>query len=166
MKKINLVFIILLLPALASAQLKKQSEPLDLKQELLRPLNENNIGLGLIDFSKLSMSHSVSMSYFSMGGQSLSQSMYLNTMNYQVSDPLSVQLQWGVRNFPHNTFGNNAPALQNGFFISGAEINYKPSDKFQMKLQYSSQPSRYYYNNYSNPLFRHQSNLFQADDEE
>ena len=37
-------------------------------------------------------------------------------------------------------FSQNNPAFQNGFFISGAELKYQPSDKFEMRFQYRSMP--------------------------
>jgi len=143
MKKIIYsVIIIFLLANISYGQLKDQNS-FDIRKELLNPLNNSIQGLGFLDMSKLNMDHSFSMSVFSAGGGSLSQALYLNTMSYQISDPLSVAVQWGIRNVPHNSFGNNQ-IFQNGLFFSGAQIEYKPSDNFHMKFEVSRQPYQYY----------------------
>jgi len=158
MKKIAFIIIITLslIPCLAWAQLKNQSTPVDLKKEIVKPEENSYLGLGLIDMSRLSMSHSFSVSYMSIGGKGVSQSLYLNTMRYQISDPLSLKLQWGIQNFPYNEFGQDNPLFQSGFIFSGAELKYQPSDRFLMKFQYNALPRSGYYRNsynYDNPIF-------------
>jgi hypothetical protein len=106
------------------------------------------------------MSHSFSLSYFSFGGQSISQSMYLNTLNYQISDPLSLSVQWGIRAFPHNTLGNNSTLLNGGLFFSGAELNYRPTDNLFIKFEVNRMP---YYNSYRYPYRPYQSNFWNED---
>ena len=149
MKRKYILFILMLILIavdITYGQLKDNNQ-FDIRSELLRPLNDPMRGLGFIDMSKFNMDHSVSMSFLSSGGNSLSQAMYLNTISYQFSDPLSVSLQWGIRSFPHNTFaGTNNQLFQNGLFFSGAEIEYKPSDTLHMKFEVSQRP---YYNYYS-----------------
>lgn len=152
MKKIIIaVSILVIIPSLLWAQLRRQDAPVQMKQELSRPYNDQFIGLGWLDPARFSMSHSLSMSYFSIGGRGVSQSVYLNTMMYQIASPLLLKVQWGLQNFPYNSLAKNHPALQNGFFLSGAQLTYKPSDKFEMRLEYSSlpaySPGMYRYNN-------------------
>jgi hypothetical protein len=144
MKKQLAVFalLVLLIPCLVSAQLKSQDKPIQIKKELLQPADPY-LGFSLFDPSRLTMSHSVSMSYFSMGGRGLSQAMYLNTMQYQISNPLSLSVQWGIQNYPYNSFSKDNPAFRNGLFLSGAELKYQPSDKFEMRFQYSQMPGLY-----------------------
>jgi len=142
-KKIFLILLIaIILPSLLTAQLKRQDNPVEIKKELLQPSNQY-LGFSLIDPSRLTMSHSVSMSHFSMGGRGLSQTMYLNTLQYQIANPLMLKVQWGIQNYPYNSFSKDNPAFQNGFFLSGAELKYQPNDKFEMKLQYRSMPGMY-----------------------
>ncbi|HDP97597.1 MAG TPA: hypothetical protein ENN22_00225 [bacterium] len=158
MKKIAIIFTLLvLLPAMAIGQLKTQEKQLQIREELRRPAADQFLGLSIFDPSKLTMSHSVSMSYFSMGGESFSQSMYLNKLQYQLSSPLLLTVQWGVQNFPHNTFSQDHPAFNSGFFLSGAEIKYQPSDKFEMRFQYQTMPGLYNRSMYYNDPFRFQS---------
>lgn len=142
-KKIVTIFVlILILPTVLSAQLKSQDKPVQIKNELLQPANEY-LGFSLLDPSRLTMSHSVSISYFSMGGRGMSQTMYLNTLRYQIATPLMMTLQWGIQNYPHNSFATNNPAFQNGFFLSGAELKYQPNDKFEVRFQYRNMPGLY-----------------------
>ncbi len=144
MKREIVVILILTLfiPCLLSAQLKSQDQPVQIKKELLQPANQY-MGLSLFDPSSFSMSHSVSMSYFSMGGRGLSQTMYLNTLRYQIANPLALTVQWGIQNYPYNSFSKDNPAFQSGFFLSGAELKYQPNDKFEMIFQYRSMPGLY-----------------------
>ena len=66
MKKI--LPIILLVALLGSypvfGQLKNQDKPIQIKQELMRPIQDRFLGLSIFDPSKFSMQHSFSMSYF------------------------------------------------------------------------------------------------------
>jgi len=146
MKKILFMILILaLLPALVWAQLKNRKSPVNVKNEIVKPVDNNLLGISFIDFSKIDMSHSYSMSYASIGGKGISQSLYLNTMKYQLSNPLSLKLQWGIRSYPYNSFGNDNPLFKDGLFFSGAELNYRPSDKFYIKFQYNALPQTGYY---------------------
>jgi hypothetical protein len=102
----------------------------------------------LIDPSKFSMSHSYSLSYFSIGNRSLNQGLYLNTMNYRFSDPLLMQVRIG---FLHQPFGG--VGMTNGMsgklFIQRAMLQYKPSDKMSLTIDYQVLPAStrlpYYY---------------------
>lgn len=168
MKKNLILFAILfsLIPVMAFAQLKSQDKAIEIKQEIIRPVQDKFFGLGIFDPSKFSMSHSFSMSYFALGGKGISQNVYLNTMTYQIASPLLLKVQWGIQNFPHNTLAKSHPAFQSGFFLSGAELQYKPSDKFEMRLQVNSMPN-YMYNRtwYDNPFRPYRSSLWNQDEE-
>ena len=163
MKKLLMMIIVLsIVPTLAFGQLKKQNETVDIKSAIIEPLGNTLSGIGLIDPSKISMSHSFSMSYFSFGGNSLSQSMYLNTIRYQIADPLTLKLQWGIQNFPHNTFMANHPAFQGGPFISGAELDYRPTENIKVKFQYNRMPG--YHNSYRYPYYSRFNNFWDTDE--
>lgn len=159
MKKLLLV--ILLIPVIVFGQLKNNDNSVDIRNEILKPLLNNTIGLGLFDPARLTMSHSFSLSYFSIGGESVSQSLYLNTLNYQLADPLSLSIQWGIQSFPHNSFGSNHPAFNSGLFFSGAELNYRPTDNLYLKFQVSRYP---YYNSYPYPYQSRQLNDWENTD--
>jgi len=159
-KKIAIILLFVLLPVLASAQLKSQAEGLDMKKILKYGINP--IGLfsnSFIDPNKFQMTQSYSMSVGSFGGQSMSQAMYLNTMSYQISNPLSFSLQWGyLMNQPlgggNKSIGFNPSFPSNGgFFISGAQLKYTPSENTELKIEFRQMPYNPYYYNYGNPFY-------------
>lgn len=167
MKKLFIfILCVIVIPAMVIGQLKKQDTPVQIRNELIQPANNQYLGLSLFDPARLTMSHSVSMSYFSMGGKGLSQSVYLNTLQYQIASPLMLSVQWGIQNFPYNSLAKDNPAFQNGFFLSGAELKYQPSKNFEMSFQYSSMPGYYNRNSFYNPYRYFQTRSWWNDDQE
>jgi hypothetical protein len=150
-----------LLPGMAAGQLKRQSFPVDIRSGLLKA--ENGKYLGLFDPSKFHMSHSYSLSYTSMGDMAVGQSLYLNTISYQIANPLSLKMQWGIQSFPYTSFGGDNPAFKTNFMLSGLQLKYQPSDKFMMKLEYNALPMNSY-NRYSRFGY-YRSSMFLDDDE-
>ena len=142
---LTLTLVLVLLPVLAFGQLKEQLKPQSFSQLLTRP--QGLIGLIGLNPKRFSMQQSYSLSYTSLGGRDFSQGVYLNTMSYQVADPLQVSLQWGVMNQPLSGLG--VPSLyQNGFFVSGASVEYKPSRNLAVGLQFNRYPAGYWYRGY------------------
>ena len=164
---------IVLTSSLGFAQQKSQAKPLDLSS-ILRSLTTKPTGqfslLG-IDPNNFSMHHSYEMSFFSFGGRSLTQAIYLNTINYKIADPLSLTFQWGVHHQPFGGFLKDNLASQ-GAFISGAELKYKPNDKMMIKIQYHSYPNSvinpyyygYYYNRFGLNSYRHPFSWWEDDE--
>lgn len=156
MYKYALIFLlIVLIPGSGYAQLKSQTKPLDLGGLLRMPMStyrgvSNLIGL---DPSKLHVSQSYSLTYFSFGGQSFAQGLYLNTMDYQLSSPLSMRLQWGFAHAPLSNVGASS-VLGSGPFVSQARLNYRPSDRLSIGIEFNTLP--YYYQNLGNPTMRHE----------
>ena len=101
----------------------------------------------LLDPSKFSMSHSYSLSFFSVGKQTFNQGLYLNTMNYKFSDPLRMQVRIG---FLHQPFGDMGMSQTTGsrVFVQRALLQYKPSDKMSISIDYQVLPSSLYYSPY------------------
>ncbi|MFZ5516745.1 MAG: hypothetical protein ACOY90_08920 [Candidatus Zhuqueibacterota bacterium] len=163
----SVILVICLIPAIALGQLKIQDKATDVSSELRKTFPNQFSLFGFLDPSKFSMSHSVSMSYFSVGGSGIAQNMYLNTMSYQIADPLLLRVQWGVQNYPFNNLAKDNPLFQSGFFLSGAELNYKPSDNMEFKIQFSRMPGSMYnnYRYYRDPFSIYNRSMFQDDDE-
>ncbi|MBN1481503.1 hypothetical protein EH223_03985 [candidate division KSB1 bacterium] len=140
MKRSIILLIVILVPVWLGAQFKTQTKPVDFADRL--KTDQQSLGIIGIDMSRFSMSHSYSMSYMSVGGRGFTQGLYLNTMSYQFSIPLTVSLQLGMA---HNPFQGNQTAsiLQNGFFLSGAQIRYKPSAKTTIQLDFRQMPYQY-----------------------
>lgn len=106
----------------------------------------------LIDPNKFSMSQSYSLSFMSSGRQSTNVGLYLNTMNYQISDPLLMQVRVGYMHQPLG--GMSSQTSQNGnVFLQRAMLQYKPTDSMTFTVDYQQIPyntlSPYYWNRYS-----------------
>ena len=155
MRHKTIIFLIFaLIPGVLFGQLKKDTKPIDIPTRIAYGNGGGSLlaNFGL-DPSKLHISHSYQMSYFSGAGRDGSLGMYLNTMSYEFSKSFDMAVQWGVA---HQPFGGNlgrANKFMNSPFVSGAQLRYKPSDKFQIQLNYNSLPYwsvDYYKRPYSN----------------
>lgn len=140
--KIAFVLAIYSVPALAFGQLKNQ-DPKHYNYASMLTKGYAQPGgifgfLGL-DPNKFSMTQSYSLSFMAAGGQGFGQGMYLNTMRYRFSQPLTLSLQWGILHEPFKGAGLPS-AFGSGFFVSGASLDYAPSKNFKIGVQYSSYP--------------------------
>jgi hypothetical protein len=142
-----LALLVILIPVLVRAQLRS-----DLSSSIFKPsaLLQKPGGIfgKLLDPSKFHMSQSYSISFLTYGKQAINQGLYLNTMSYRFSDPLLAQVQIGYLHQPLGKWGNSGSS--NGtLFLSGASLQYQPSERFKMQFDYQSIPSSmvdpYYY---------------------
>jgi len=113
---------------------------------------------GWFDPSKFSMSHSVEFSYMSFSGGGMSLGTYTNSMMYQFADNLNARADVSMSFTPTNsfsTFGGKGANNFSGIYLRDAQINYKPWENFQVRLQYSQLPyGSYYLSPFYNPMFR------------
>ena len=149
MKKISVVFILFFVLLLSSGIFAQDIEP---KSSVFKVSELNQKPKGIFDFllnsTKFSMSHSYSVSYFSLGKRSFNQGLYLNTMNFQFSDPLTAQVRVG---FMHQPFGGQD--LMDGksgkLFLERVMLKYQPSENTVLRIDFQSYPtspfSPYYY---------------------
>jgi hypothetical protein len=149
MKQKILIFValFLLVPGITFAQLKTQnSRDVHFPSALTKGYGQSSGLFGFLglDASKIKMTHSYTLSFMTFGGQGFGQGVYLNTINYRFSTPLSMSVQWGMRHQPFESAGVNSP-FKSGFFVSGASLDYKPSNNFHLGIQYSSYPTTGYY---------------------
>ena len=143
MNKSNfLIVIFLIVPVMLLGQLKKDLKQPDISNILVQQNNPNSL-FSFIDPSKLKMSHSVSMSYSSFGGESVLMNSYVNTIDYQFNDRLSLRTNLGIMASPYNSLPNNSFLNEQQFF-GGAELNYQPSDNTFLSLRFESMPYNYY----------------------
>ncbi len=146
MRKLLIFVSIFFIPLLLFAQLKESSKLPSFSQVGIRP--NSNLILGFLNPDKLSMHHSFSMSYMSMGSAGgMMVNSYMNTINYQISNPLFLRLNLGIMNSPYNSFQN--PALNNTQFFGGAELFYRPTENSLIKVGFDVRPGYYgpgYYN--------------------
>ncbi len=135
----QIVFIILfIMPISAFAQFKAQAKPVSFSDHL-RSGQMQPFGILGLDPSRFTMQHSYSMSYASIGGRGFTQGLYLNTMSYQFSIPLTLSVQLGMA---HNPFeSTNTPSfMQNGFFISSAQMRYQPTKNTVLQIGFRQRP--------------------------
>lgn len=100
---------------------------------------------GLLDPARMHMSHSVSMGYASVGGRGVSQGLYMNRIDYRISDPLSLTTQLGYRFQPSGPAEWN-PANNGTDFVGGADLNWRPSRNslFRFSVYRGLYPDPYY----------------------
>ncbi|MCH8874874.1 hypothetical protein IH824_19285 [candidate division KSB1 bacterium] len=129
----GLIVCLLILPTLAFGQLKQDGK-INMVQALTKP--KTLVGLIGLDPNKFSMSHSYSLSFTSFGGQSYNQGLYLNTMMYQLSNPIKMYFQFGVQ---HQPFGQNEFQSQSQLFL---ELGLNISPRIISKYNLNSASSR------------------------
>lgn len=147
MKKMLLFIVVLAIPVASFAQFKSQTQLPSISAQIAKPAS--NLLLGFLDPNRFQMHHSFSMSYATMGGQGMMVNSYMNTIDYQISNPLFLRLNLGLMNSPINSFNN--PALDKARFFGSAELSYRPSDNTLIQLGIDYRPGFYpgnYYNNY------------------
>ena len=137
-----LIILLLVVPIVAFGQLKKDLKQPDFSNVLVQQNNPNSV-FSFLDPSKFKMSHSVSMSYSAFGGESVVMNTYINTIDYQFNDKLSLRTNLGIMGSPYNSIPNNSFLNEQQFF-GGAEINYRPSNNTVLSLSFQSLPYSYY----------------------
>ncbi len=148
MKKIaGLLALMLVLSSVSYAQFRSQ---LSDRPSVENSLVKANDGLlfGFINPANFSMHQSVSMSYMTLGSQSVALGMYTNSMSYKISDPLTLSADVSLMNSPYSSLGNQFAKNINGIYLTRAELNYHPSSNFQIDVQFNQNPMYRYYNPY------------------
>jgi hypothetical protein len=127
-----------IMPALFGQGLSKDShifKPSELVQKPTGLLNS------FLDPNRFSMDHSYTLSFMSSGRHSTNLGMYLNTMTYQISDPLLMQLRVGYLHQPFGSMNSMPSSSNNTFFVQGAQLLYRPNKSLRISLEYQSIPS-------------------------
>lgn len=97
----------------------------------------------LFNSSRFSMSQSYTMTFGSFGGQTYNQGLYLNTMNFQLADPLFMQVRVGYSHQPFQ--GLSSMGRQDGrFFLQQAMLQYKPGKNTNITIEYQALPYSVY----------------------
>jgi len=105
-----------------------------------------SLGMGssqpiLVDPKRFQMRQSVTFSAMSGGGSTLSQSWYRNSMEWKLSDPLTLHLDLGIM-APMSASGPMAKVYKPGaYLIPAVALEYQPSESVKMILQYSGMSS-------------------------
>jgi len=111
--------------------------------DLLAPATK--AGFSLLDPSRFHISHSYSMSYYSGGGQSGSVGLYMSTLEYQLSRPLSLRVGLGYLHQPLGFLKSNTSTAGNAF-LPNFRLDFRPSESFHFMVDYMTIPSSAYGN--------------------
>lgn len=100
----------------------------------------------VFDMSKITVSHSLSMSYVSSGSNSTMINEYVAGINYRISDPLTLKLNLGMAYTPYSSF---APVEENSadIYLKSATLDYRPNDSFRMRVDFRNITPADYLNN-------------------
>ena len=148
MKKLILLFV-LLLGSVSLAQLKADiDKPLDVKSGILNKNLQGSSFLGIFNTANFSMRHNFDLSYSTFGGNYMALGVYTNSMSYSFSDALNVQLDASIVNSPASSFGKEFSKQLNGIYITRALLNYKISDNSKLTVEYRMLPMGMGYNPY------------------
>lgn len=103
----------------------------------------SGMGWGLLDPSRFRMRQSYSLSYMSGDAGSGSVGMYMNTIEYQLFKPLTLHVGLGYLHQPFGSRGANSAglAVDDGFFIPSAGLEYRPSENFLLMVDFRQYPS-------------------------
>jgi len=153
-KIVSLILAALLLPAALWAQ--TGDSPQLRVNDYLRSGSSYGLGLqtlGLFDPSRMTFSHSYTMSYLSSGGQSAMRGLFMETIGYRLSNPLFLTLNLGFLHQPYSSFGPDG-LTQRGTFIGGAALTWRPSKNMFLHFEVGNYPSNGIsgYNPYWNPF--------------
>lgn len=98
----------------------------------------------------MTMSHSYSMNFSSIGGQMQNVNAYTNHMFFDVSDRLKAQLDVSLLHSPFgNSFMTNNNSLGAQIIIDQARLDYQLSDNASISFQFSQRPAYYGYGAFS-----------------
>lgn len=150
----GLMVMLLVLSSVSYGQFRDQlSDKPNVDNSLIRPDDNEGLILGFINPANFSMRQSVSMSFSTMGGQSMALGMYTNSLSYRISNPLTLSANVSLLNSPYSSLGNKFAQSVNGIYLTRADLNYHPSNNFMIDLQFNQDPLYRYYNpyNYYNP---------------
>jgi len=93
------------------------------------------------------MSHSYEASFSSFGGEASSMGMYTNTMMMQFNSDWAARVDVSVAH-PFTQTGGAFGQQDTQVFLRNAEVAYKPSDNFQVRMQVQQSPHGRYMSPY------------------
>jgi hypothetical protein len=95
------------------------------------------LGSGLLDLSRLDVSHSLSYGMTSSSAGSQSGGLWLTQVGYQASRPLRLSMDLGMTIHPSQGWMN-----ENSFFLHRLAMDYQPSRHFQLHVSYVNVPAQ------------------------
>ncbi len=110
----------------------------------LNSLTPNHSRFSLLDLSRLKIRNSYTVSYLSSGKQSGSFGLYVTSFEYQLSNPLNIQVDLGYLHQPFSMGRNNIDI--DSRILPNVRVNFSPSPYFNLSINYISMGNyfRYY----------------------
>lgn len=102
----------------------------------------------LLDPNRFHMSHSYSLSYISSRAGSRTLGMYLNSIEYQVSDPLRIKIDIAYLHKPGRLFNSGSGSSGSGQILPAISINWKPAKCVFFQFNYRQTPVLFGDDNY------------------
>ncbi len=134
------VLIVFLIPALSFAQMSETSEVKQITEKYDMGVTKQP-SVSFLDLSRLNISHSYSIGFFSGSGVSGSQALYNGTIQYQLANPLMLTLNFGVLHDPSALLGGqNQLGTGTKVYPSGT-LDWRPSENFRMQIGFASYPA-------------------------
>lgn len=130
-----------MLPNKSFAQFKRDMGNPNISGLLTAP--GSDLLFGFLDPSKITMHHSMSMSYGMSGRYGMALSAYMNTIDFQLSENLSIRTNLGIMSSPYNTMGENF-YLNKPKLFGGAQLHYKINEHSSLFFQVQSNPGGLY----------------------
>lgn len=144
MRKFWVILVVVMIPLGAVAQMVDQVEVKEITQKYDMGLTKRP-SLSFLDPSRLNLSHSYGISFFSGGGQSGSVGMYSGSLTYQLARPLTLTLGLGIAHSPGALWGDKSADNQARYFPSG-RLDWRPTENFRMTIGYERVPVYQYGN--------------------
>lgn len=161
---IKTAIILTIIGSIAVSQFKSQPETKpSVAESLIRP-DGGGLLFGWFDPSRFVMHNSYSLSYTSSGSKGFSLGTLTSSMAYQISDPLSVEFDLSLMHSPFNNLGGNFSKNISGFYLTRAELNYRPSKDVLFQIQFRQLPMMYWMNNYDSFDYVPTFNRFEEED--
>lgn len=138
-----LVFLLLSIPVFAQSGLERQDNT-----SSANAIGDSRIDnkFSLFDLSRFEMHNSYTLSYFSSGGRGMTIGMYMNSIIYRISNPLTLHIDLAWVHQPGNLFSSDrGTPTDYGSILPSFTLTYHPSDKFYMEIGYRSIPGYMYY---------------------
>lgn len=121
---------------------KRVESPLQGQQTVQGPLSLPGSGsFSLLDPSRFSMSQSYSLGFTSDRKSGQMEGMYLNTIRYRFSRPLTLSLQIGYLR-SSTLFGSRYGPATDRLVVPGFELRYQPTRSVLFTVRYQTWPLR------------------------
>lgn len=146
MKTLFTIFAVAVLAAPVSAQFVEDAPLANRAAQSSFGSRPASTPFSLLDLSRISWSHSYSISYFSGGNGSGSLGLFNTGMLYEFSSKLSMNLSVGIAHNPGALWGDKRN--NNAEFLPGFLLDYHPSEKFRMSLSFQRFVGNNFFPNY------------------